>query len=494
MTTTHLERTVRLAATGDTTAYETLVHRYANLVASVALGVVRNVPASEDVAQDVFVTAWVRLHQLEDPARFPAWLRQITRNRATEYLRGTQRDRRVAAATRTLPQAPEPSAEALALSAEQELRLATALEDLPDSTRDVLVLYYREGKRLDEVARLLDITPVAARKRLSRARERLREEVRTSEALRRTAPGAVFVAAVLAALPSTPAHAASLRRATPRVAGLALGAAALTLLAATQLPHGLGETSHPLPPPPETSSLRTPALVEPEEPVAPTPDTSWPPPPASPYQEALFAYAEAGGLAVVNCDPAELPAFAAERSAAVLDEGRLWTTAENAFPSVPVMDEDGLEAVGWIRWNDAHIGSSAPCHYVPNKRYGTRQAYYDADYVTEGGIAHPVPPGFAVAMEAYHLRNTLTQSEARADVRVAAVDVALETDVSDEARAYLLERREALLASHDDLLEHLEALDPSEEAMHFVEAFYARGGFDPDAGVPATTFRLVPPP
>ena len=65
-----------------------------------------------------------------------------------------------------------------------------------------MILYYREGQSVAQVADLLELTPDVVRQRLSRSRRRMRDTVaeRLGRTLSRTAPGAAFTAAVLTGL------------------------------------------------------------------------------------------------------------------------------------------------------------------------------------------------------------------------------------------------------------------------------------------------------
>ena len=72
----------------DQDAFATLYDRYSRLVYSIALRVVRNASAAEDILHDVFLQLW------QSPERFdaargnlPAWMAVITRNRAIDRLR-----------------------------------------------------------------------------------------------------------------------------------------------------------------------------------------------------------------------------------------------------------------------------------------------------------------------------------------------------------------------------------------------------------------------
>lgn len=181
---------------GDASGFARLVDDHRSMVCSIALSIVRDVSASEDVAQEVFLAAWQQLSTLRNPASLVPWLRQITRNRATDRLRVRP----------TVVLAVEPAAqtdlEAAALSEERDQVLASVLDDLPDDSREVVLLFYREGRSVRQVARLLDLSEPAVKQRLSRARTRIRRDIadRFADIVRDTAPTAAFTLAVTAAL------------------------------------------------------------------------------------------------------------------------------------------------------------------------------------------------------------------------------------------------------------------------------------------------------
>ncbi len=208
---------VAAAAAGDVSAFERLVRANQNLVCSLAFSICGSVEESEDVAQETFLAAWQRLPKLRQPESFRGWLRQLTRNRAYDSVRARLRARRSSDRSVTLEDAAEVIDGSLSVRdrlilAEQQAAVQAALEKLPDQSREVLVLFYREGRSILQVAELLDLSEVAVRKRLSRARGQMREDVAAllGDVLVRTAPTAAFTTTVVAALTfAAPATAAA---------------------------------------------------------------------------------------------------------------------------------------------------------------------------------------------------------------------------------------------------------------------------------------------
>jgi RNA polymerase sigma factor (sigma-70 family) len=218
------------AANGDAHAYGRIVVASQNTVTAVALAITRDVATSEDIAQEAFLSAWQNLRRLQNPASFLPWLRQITRNLAHDHLRGVQRrPRPVDDAEAAIEAAadPQPCPVDQMIEHEQQAIAADLISALPDESREVLLLYYREGQSSQQVARLLGLSDAAVRKRLSRARGSVREDLlrRFAEFARNSAPSTAFAAVVTGALGgvSKPASAAGLVVAGSTVAGATAG-------------------------------------------------------------------------------------------------------------------------------------------------------------------------------------------------------------------------------------------------------------------------------
>ena len=220
-----IKRELPAAVRGDRDAYGRIVRASQNAVTAVALAITRDVATSEDIAQEAFLSAWHHLPRLKNSSSFLPWLRQITRNLAYDHLR-SRRNRMLdgEAADLAIQHAADPDGCPLErnLDAEREAVAADLISELPEESREALLLYYREGQSSRQVATLLGLSDAAVRKRLSRARQSVREDLlkRFGEFARSSAPSAAFAVGVGAALGiSKPAAAAGLGLATRSVAG-----------------------------------------------------------------------------------------------------------------------------------------------------------------------------------------------------------------------------------------------------------------------------------
>ncbi|WP_395789529.1 RNA polymerase sigma factor [Aquimonas sp.] len=224
----HLPR----ACSGDRAAFGRIVAASQNSVTAIALAIVRDVPTSQDIAQDAFINAWNNLPQLRNTSSFLPWLRQITRNLARDHLRRRASEKRyngdmddiLAVVADPTPDTPD-----LLSRQHEEQIVAELIDELPEDTREILLIYYREGQSSKQVAALLGMQDAAVRKRLQRARDSLRQDMlkRIGDFARTSAPGIAFTALVIGGLSLTPGAAmAAGAAAGGALAGKKLGLAA----------------------------------------------------------------------------------------------------------------------------------------------------------------------------------------------------------------------------------------------------------------------------
>lgn len=156
---------VKEAREGDEHAFALLYRRYARVIHGLLLARVPGVDV-EDLVQEVFVTAWSRLHMLRDPAAFGGWLSAIARNRATDYHRQAVEE------TVIPPGLAAPGGPAALAEAHDVLMV---IRSLPEAYRDTLVLRLVEGMSGPEIAERTGLTAASVRVNLHRGMKLLRE-------------------------------------------------------------------------------------------------------------------------------------------------------------------------------------------------------------------------------------------------------------------------------------------------------------------------------
>lgn len=133
---------------------------------------------AHDVAAEVFAVAWRRLEDIPEGLALP-WLYRTAANVLANRERGDRRRRRLTARLAGLPA--RATADPGDVAADDHAIVA-AFHSLDEDDRELLRLAAWEGLRNEELAAVLGVSTNAAALRLSKARRRLADAVRTQDA------------------------------------------------------------------------------------------------------------------------------------------------------------------------------------------------------------------------------------------------------------------------------------------------------------------------
>jgi RNA polymerase sigma factor (sigma-70 family) len=162
---------------GEPEAFGILVDKYKAGIYAFVYAKLPNFHDAQDIAQEVFLQAYRDLRSLRRWESFAFWLYRIASTRSRKWIR-TQSRR----PDREFIEDKDPGVlEAPSLESYRESlvdkSLQEALDSLPETYREVLMLHYFGGMSSMEIARAVGTSPNAIRMRLSRARSQLREEM-----------------------------------------------------------------------------------------------------------------------------------------------------------------------------------------------------------------------------------------------------------------------------------------------------------------------------
>lgn len=149
---------------------------YADMLFRLALSQLQNVHDAEDALQEVFIKFISASPAFRDESHLKAWLIRVTVNLCHDMLR----KQKVRSAI------PIDDVEHLASNdnskdAELLSELMTQLYVIPEKYRSAIVLHELEGFSVEETAKSLGITVSAAKMRLSRGRQFLKEKISGGE-------------------------------------------------------------------------------------------------------------------------------------------------------------------------------------------------------------------------------------------------------------------------------------------------------------------------
>lgn len=171
---------VTRARTGDMRAWTRLYEDHFDALLRYVTYMTGDVAVAEDLVQEVFATAVVRVDTLERAEAFVGWLRGIAANLIRKHWRKRQRRDKAHARLEVLSEQiaglRESGPERAMVRDRRAEALQVALETLSPRLREAFVLADLHGVSAAEGARQLGISPGNFRVRATRARARLRAE------------------------------------------------------------------------------------------------------------------------------------------------------------------------------------------------------------------------------------------------------------------------------------------------------------------------------
>jgi RNA polymerase sigma-70 factor, ECF subfamily len=143
-----------------------------SMVFSIAYHFLRDRPAAEEVAQDVFLELHKRFEKFESDMHILCWLRKVASHRSIDYVR----KRKLQAAV-GLDDAPAPSVDGEPADHFLNRRLQSLIGSLPEKPRMVMVLRYQEDMMPEEIASAMDMPVRTVKSHLQRSLAMLREKI-----------------------------------------------------------------------------------------------------------------------------------------------------------------------------------------------------------------------------------------------------------------------------------------------------------------------------
>jgi RNA polymerase sigma-70 factor (ECF subfamily) len=169
---------------GNTDAFAVLVERHKGRVYRTLYQVVGDEQDAQDLAQEVFLKVYRSLAGYRGDAAFTTWLHRLTVNLALDWLRARKRrplqvplepppERELRPAPHLASHAEGP--EEAALRDERRQQLQTAIRELPDDYREVVLLYHFHHLSYQQIADRLEAPVRTIETRLYRAKQLLKK-------------------------------------------------------------------------------------------------------------------------------------------------------------------------------------------------------------------------------------------------------------------------------------------------------------------------------
>jgi RNA polymerase sigma-70 factor (ECF subfamily) len=156
---------VHLARRGDRPAFEELVRRRQSWVRNLMRRLSRDAALADDLAQQVFIRVWRTLGQLQDPLRFPGWLKRVAVNVWLQQ----KRRKDVMASSESIDDLEQPIEDTTGAAADIDQALAL----LTEAVRLCIVLSYHAEMSHAEIAEATALPLGTVKSHIRRGTERL---------------------------------------------------------------------------------------------------------------------------------------------------------------------------------------------------------------------------------------------------------------------------------------------------------------------------------
>jgi RNA polymerase sigma-70 factor (ECF subfamily) len=176
----------RLVRQGDTQALASIMRQYAGMVYGTCRRVLRNDADAADATQETFFQLLRNADAIT--GSLSGWLHQVATRRAIDRVRQDAARRRREEAYAANPERREDNWQ------EIEPLVDEALEELPEESREVLVLHYLKGQSMNQIAALKGLSQPTISRRAAAALEELRQGLRDKDVIVGVGPLGVWLA------------------------------------------------------------------------------------------------------------------------------------------------------------------------------------------------------------------------------------------------------------------------------------------------------------
>ncbi|MGV3488978.1 MAG: sigma-70 family RNA polymerase sigma factor [Tuberibacillus sp.] len=155
---------------------EQLIDLYGEHVKKLAYTYVKDWAIAEDVTQEVFISVYKNLHRFRGDSSYKTWIYKIAMNKSKDAIKTRfMRPKKLLGKLKEQNEVYEPSAENNVFDNIGDLKLSEAVMQLPVKYREVIMLFYYEGLKLEEIQSVTKLNLSTVKTRLRRAKAMLRD-------------------------------------------------------------------------------------------------------------------------------------------------------------------------------------------------------------------------------------------------------------------------------------------------------------------------------
>ena len=183
------QKLIERSCAGDLRAFEELIGRYEKKVYSICYRFIGNHADASDLAQETFIRIYKSLPRFRGESTFLTWVYHITANICRDFLRKESKVNIISLdeskPDRNLEKVITEQNEPLEIveGKETEDQIRRIMASLPDEYRLILIMRELQGFSYEEIAKATNCPEGTVKSRINRARQALREILKTKKEL-----------------------------------------------------------------------------------------------------------------------------------------------------------------------------------------------------------------------------------------------------------------------------------------------------------------------
>jgi RNA polymerase sigma factor (sigma-70 family) len=163
---------IELSKAGNQKAQYQLYKLYSKAMYNICYRMMNNQAEAEDLLQESFAEAFLKLDTFRYESAFGAWIKRIVVNKCINHIK---KRRAQLIYTENIPEVSHEEEVEVTADHLDVKRIYRAMEQLPDGYRVIFSLYLLEGYDHSEIAEIMGITESTSKSQFSRAKQKIKE-------------------------------------------------------------------------------------------------------------------------------------------------------------------------------------------------------------------------------------------------------------------------------------------------------------------------------
>ncbi|MFG6497024.1 sigma-70 family RNA polymerase sigma factor [Fictibacillus sp. UD] len=160
-----------------------LMNEYGQSLVRVAFTYVKQEQLAEDIVQEVFIKCYKNLHLFRQESSYKTWLYKITINQCKDVMKSWSFKNLILYNFTGFHSKPsyDKSPEEEILFYEEAKHISSKVVSLPIKLREVIIFYYYEEMKIEQISDLLGINQNTVKSRLLRGKQQLKKKLERGE-------------------------------------------------------------------------------------------------------------------------------------------------------------------------------------------------------------------------------------------------------------------------------------------------------------------------